>query len=99
MAPDNQKHVASIFWFGGNFRINKQTVRAKATERLSHDNLFHTMLGLLEIETAVYNPKLDMAKEAMVDHEKSSSFPRVASQEVPAPLEADNRGIAKGSHE
>lgn len=26
----------------------------------SHDNLFHTVLGLLEIKTAAYNKELDM---------------------------------------
>lgn len=83
MAPDNQKHVASIFWFGNNFRIKKEAVRAKAAERLSHDNLFHTMLGLLEIETAIYNPNLDITRGARVHRQPSVSSPGEADQRQP----------------
>jgi lipid A ethanolaminephosphotransferase len=83
MAPDNQKHVASIFWFGDNFRINKQAIRAKAPERLSHDNLFHSVLGLLEIETAVYNPKLDITRNAIIQHDLPTALPRLTGQSHP----------------
>ena len=96
MAPDNQKHVASIFWFGDNFKINKQDLRAKAVERLSHDNLFHTVLGLLEIQTSVYNPNLDVTKEAMADHEKPRAYPRLTDQGGAAAQEADSRSMARG---
>jgi lipid A ethanolaminephosphotransferase len=30
------------------------------TERFTHDNLFHTILGFMEIETAVYRSALDI---------------------------------------
>jgi lipid A ethanolaminephosphotransferase len=96
MAPDSQKHVPSIFWFGDNFRVNKQALRVKAAERLSHDNLFHTVLGLLEIETTVYNPNLDVTKEAMADHEKPRAFPRLTNQGGAAAQEADSRSMARG---
>lgn len=96
MAPDSQKHVPSIFWFGDNFRVNKQALRVKAAERLSHDNLFHTVLGLLEIETTVYNPNLDVTKEAMADHEKPRAFPRLTDQGGAAAQEADSRSMARG---
>lgn len=96
IAPDNQKHVASILWFGDNFRINKTELRTKAAERLSHDNLFHTVLGLLEIETTVYNPNLDVTKEAMADHEKPRAYPRLTDQGGAAAQEADSRSMARG---
>ena len=34
----------------------------KTTQNLSHDNLFHTILGLMEIETGVYDPALDILR-------------------------------------
>lgn len=61
MAPDNQTHVASVFWFGENYdEIDVESVKQKANLDFSHDNLFHTVLGLMEVETEVYNKDLDI---------------------------------------
>jgi lipid A ethanolaminephosphotransferase len=61
MAPDSQTHVASIFWFGDNYdEINIDAIRQKADMEFSHDNLFHTVLGLMEVETSIYNRDLDI---------------------------------------
>jgi lipid A ethanolaminephosphotransferase len=42
-------------WFGEN---NQKTV--DPTKEYSHDNLFHTLLGLFEVGTKVYKKELDM---------------------------------------
>lgn len=63
IAPENQKHIASVFWFGDRFQIDRQASREKAGHRFSHDNLFHTILGLFKIETSVYDKQLDMLHE------------------------------------
>ena len=60
MAPDNQKHIASVLWFGDSFKIDKKALQQKVNQPFSHANLFHTMLGLMEIETAVYNKNMDI---------------------------------------
>lgn len=60
MAPDAQKHIASIFWFGDSFNIDRKLLQKKASKRFSHDNLFHTILGLMEIKTSVYDKQLDI---------------------------------------
>ena len=60
MAPDAQKHVAAVLWFGDSFEVDRKALRAKADLPFSHDNLFHTVLGLMEIKTAVYNKRLDI---------------------------------------
>ena len=60
MAPDSQKHVAAIMWFGKSFKIDKEALRTKSRLPFSHDNLFHTMLGLMEINTSIYNKNLDI---------------------------------------
>jgi lipid A ethanolaminephosphotransferase len=62
MAPHEQKHVAAVMWFSDSFKIDKKALRAKADLPFSHDNLFHTMLGLMEIETSVYDKGLDILK-------------------------------------
>ncbi|OPY80502.1 MAG: Phosphoethanolamine transferase EptA [Syntrophus sp. PtaU1.Bin005] len=60
IAPASQKHIASVFWFSDKFKIDKAMLRTKAAEPFSHDNLFHTVLGLMEIETSVYKENLDI---------------------------------------
>jgi len=60
MAPESQKHIASVFWFGDSFTIDKKALRDKAAEQFSQDNLFHTILGLMEVETSTYDKKLDI---------------------------------------
>lgn len=60
MAPDSQKHVPAVLWFADSFKIDKKALRAKSNLPFSHDNLFHTILGLMEIESSVYNKRLDI---------------------------------------
>lgn len=60
IAPDPQKHIASLFWFSDNFKIDHKGLRNKATQNFSQDNLFHTVLGLMEVETSVYDKSLDI---------------------------------------
>jgi lipid A ethanolaminephosphotransferase len=59
-APEAQTHVPMIMWFGNSFHINKQALQQKSDHSYSHDNLFHTLLGLFEIKTTVYNKQLDI---------------------------------------
>jgi lipid A ethanolaminephosphotransferase len=60
MAPDEQKHIGTIMWFGDSFKIDKTLLNNKSANAFSQDNLFHTILGLMEIETEVYDQNLDM---------------------------------------
>lgn len=61
VAPDSQLRVPAIFWFGSRFDdIDRQALLRGRDRRFSHDNLFHTVLGLLEIRTSWYKPELDI---------------------------------------
>lgn len=64
IAPDVQKKVPWINWLSNDFLqrngINSACLAAKKDSRLSHDNYFHSVLGLLDIKTAVYKPELDV---------------------------------------
>jgi len=65
MAPIEQVHVPAIMWFDKSFakEVNTEALEIVANEPLSHDNLFHTLLGLMLVETEVYDQRLDiMAK-------------------------------------
>jgi lipid A ethanolaminephosphotransferase len=52
-------------WFGEEISkdINLEKVRQKKDKQYSHDNLFHTLLGLFEVETEVYDEKMDILHE------------------------------------
>ncbi|MCF7688389.1 MAG: phosphoethanolamine--lipid A transferase [Cephaloticoccus sp.] len=67
LAPMEQKHVPAVFWFGSKFPLDLERIRAKSGEPYSHDNIFHTLLGLFEVETTAYDPSLDMVSKFVRD--------------------------------
>jgi len=61
IAPDEQTHVASLLWLGQDYDdINIADVRKHATREFTHDNIFHTVLGLMEVKTELYDRDLDI---------------------------------------
>ncbi|MBN3864201.1 phosphoethanolamine--lipid A transferase [Pseudomonas frederiksbergensis] len=64
LAPEQQKHVAMLAWFSDSyqksFSVDTHCLQLSREKPLSQDNLFHSMLGLLEVNSQVYNPELDM---------------------------------------
>ena len=64
LAPDQQKHVGMLAWFSPgyqqDFAIDSACLRQRGGEEVSQDNLFHSMLGLLQVHTQAYDPSLDM---------------------------------------
>lgn len=64
IAPDEQKHIPFILWLGDTFlkenHIDKSCLQKKVNEKLSHDNLFPSVLGLMGVKTAMYNKELDI---------------------------------------
>jgi lipid A ethanolaminephosphotransferase len=61
LAPEEQTHVATILWFGDNYdEIDTESVRLKADREYSHDNIFHTVIGLMEVNTELYDRDLDI---------------------------------------
>ncbi|WP_102958412.1 phosphoethanolamine transferase [Mangrovicella endophytica] len=63
MAPSTQTHVPMIAWFSGAYKeasgLDGDCVTQLRDQPLSHDNLFHTLLGLADVATQVYDAKLD----------------------------------------
>ncbi|MBF0160148.1 MAG: phosphoethanolamine--lipid A transferase [Magnetococcales bacterium] len=64
IAPMAQKHVPMVIWLSPGFQQSASADRAclasRRTEALSHHNLFATVLGMLDLETRVYRPELDV---------------------------------------
>lgn len=55
VAPKHQKHIPMIIWLSENFTmdfgIDKGCVSKQVEKEFSHDNLFHSILDLLKIDT------------------------------------------------
>lgn len=63
-APSQQTHVPMLAWFSPQFAQQHSGLSAclqqKTGQTLSHDHVFHSFLGLLNIQSQVYNPELDL---------------------------------------
>ena len=64
VAPAEQREVASVMWFGDNFKADRGKVSAHSADRLTHANVFHTVLGMFEVHTGIYRKELDILKGA-----------------------------------
>lgn len=64
MAPVEQTHVPMLAWASKplqrDMRWNMACLQAKAAQPWSHDNLFHTVLGMARVGTQVHVPALDI---------------------------------------
>jgi lipid A ethanolaminephosphotransferase len=64
IAPQTQTRVPMIYWQSAAFArltgVDAHCLRAQAAMHRSHDNLFHSVLGLLDVETSIREPTLDL---------------------------------------
>ncbi|RJX70988.1 phosphoethanolamine--lipid A transferase [Vibrio sinensis] len=66
LAPDFQKKVPFILWMSPGFEKEKQIdtaclkQEAQQKGKFSHDNLFHSLLGIMDVKTTAYQPALDL---------------------------------------
>jgi lipid A ethanolaminephosphotransferase len=76
IAPEAQKHVAAVMWFGPGFLHHGREVnatllkKAAASKRFSQDYLFSTLLGLFDVNTSVYRPKMDILNSRLREYLK-----------------------------
>lgn len=70
IAPSEQTHVPFLLWLGSDAQAEYSTacLKSETGRPQSHDNLFHTVLGLMRVETAVRDPQLDLATRCRPGH-------------------------------
>ncbi len=65
MAPEYQTHVPMVMWMSDRFQatlaLDKGCLGAKTAEDVSHDNMFSTILGLMDVTTTARDETLDLA--------------------------------------
>ncbi len=63
-APEQQTHVPMISWFSPSYSaltgLDRACLAKLPANAYSHDNLFHTALGMMNVETSVYDAGLDI---------------------------------------
>jgi lipid A ethanolaminephosphotransferase len=63
IAPDVQKHVPWVTWLSPGFEqasgLTMRCLRGRADTRITHDHLFHSVLGLMQVSTSAYRRDLD----------------------------------------
>jgi lipid A ethanolaminephosphotransferase len=61
IAPKEQTHVASVLWLDESFskEVDIQKLKNNSNNIYSHDGFFHALIGLLNVDTILYDKKLD----------------------------------------
>jgi lipid A ethanolaminephosphotransferase len=69
MAPSEQTHIPMLLWFSDGMQrssgISAGCLRQQASQPVSQDNLFHSVIGLMGVRTAVYQPQLDIFRSCL----------------------------------
>ena len=64
IAPDTQTHVPMVMWFSPGFAADRKLdidcMKQESHAPASQDNLFHSVLGLMQVNTPEYDRKLDL---------------------------------------
>jgi lipid A ethanolaminephosphotransferase len=67
IAPDLQKHVPMVLWFSAGAAaatgVDTACLQRRAAQPAAHDHLFHTLLGLTDVKTALYEKDWDLARD------------------------------------
>jgi len=76
IAPQEQTRVPMVFWASDGFEAASglpagclmPALQRQAARPQAHDALFHTLLGLLDIHTALHEPRLDLTSACRAPH-------------------------------
>ncbi|WP_282271130.1 phosphoethanolamine--lipid A transferase [Stenotrophomonas sp. PS02298] len=64
IAPEEQTRVPMVMWFSPGFAADRgldmSCVRHRAAQRSDQDNLFPSVLGLMQVQTSVYDQSRDL---------------------------------------
>lgn len=80
IAPQEQTRVPMLMWLSSGAArdggLDEACLRRRAAQPASHDHLFHTLLGLLDVHTSLYEASLDLT---------AGCRPRDAAMPLPDP--------------
>ena len=72
IAPNEQTHVPMVLWMSQGVEksvgLNRSCLRLQANKAVSHDNLFHSVLGFMGVETHTYRAERDIFRSCRVEN-------------------------------
>ncbi|MBK0063299.1 MULTISPECIES: phosphoethanolamine transferase [unclassified Acinetobacter] len=67
LAPSQQTHIPMLMWFSNDWKMQHdahiECLKSKQNQVLSQDNLFPTLLSLLDIQSSVINAQLNILNQ------------------------------------
>ena len=70
LSPDEQRHIPMIAWisseYSASFGLDQQCLKKQIDQPYSHDNIFHSILGLFGVETNQYKKDHDLFLQCLV---------------------------------
>ena len=79
LAPRQQTHVPMVVWLSPGMQrrsgVAAECLRSQADKPLSHDNLFHSVLGLMDVQTTAHDPTLDLVAPCMAARVRGAADP------------------------
>jgi lipid A ethanolaminephosphotransferase len=80
MAPQQQTHVPMVAWLSPSLQqrsgVSERCLRAQADKALSHDNLFHSVLGLMDVQTTAHDLSLDFLAPCVASYAHTGEEPQ-----------------------
>ena len=77
IAPDVQTRVPMMMWLSAGHAqapaVDTECLKQRAARPASHDHLFHTVLGLLDVSTRLYEPELDLVHGCRASTDRSAT--------------------------
>ena len=67
IAPDYQTHVPMVMHLSGSAKSYIGCTQKNAKNPVSHDHLYHTLLGIFGVNSKTFNPELDLLKYCHVE--------------------------------
>ena len=88
IAPSEQTRVPMVMWFSGGMQralgLNTACLNSRALLSASHDHLFHSVLGMLNVKTALYEPTLDLLATCRTAAAQAQTQPQTKSPGAPS---------------
>ncbi|GAB2642551.1 phosphoethanolamine transferase EptA [Vibrio panuliri] len=76
IAPESQTHVPMVTWLSKHTLVKhgleQRCLKQAAQQPISHDNFFHSVLGLMDITTSEYQPELDIFSSCTTQQHKAT---------------------------
>lgn len=76
IAPAVQREVPMLVWLSAGLatsaRLSRDCLKQGTTGKITHDHLFHSVMGLLEVESRVVKPSLDLFSRCRLKREMPS---------------------------